>query len=68
MKSAVVHQPIIRQKSPPAREAWVEMDVVCSVPVSLLSSPPAREVWVEIYQNMENCPLNLVASREGGVG
>ena len=34
-------------ESPPAREAWIEIDVVGSV-APYDSSPPAREAWIEI--------------------
>ena len=36
-------------RSPPAREAWIEISPVCPTR-STLWSPPAREAWIEIAQ------------------
>ena len=68
--------------SPPAREAWIEMENRAMTVTRHLVSPPAREAWIEILKTamssrleawIEMRPMNpspgtqRVASREGGV-
>ena len=54
------------QKSPPAREAWIEISR-CLFNSQNSASPPAREAWIEMRFGAGLQERMYVASREGGV-
>ncbi len=54
-------------KSPPAREVWIEIKVTYGLGEDYDRSPPAREVWIEISGPGIFPPGFLVTSRTGGV-
>ena len=54
-------------ESPPARGAWIEIQVEGQKGQIIPLSPPARGAWIEIYSLPIYKRLEKVAPREGGV-
>ena len=44
----------LRKRSPPAREAWIEILLPARPFARVPPSPPAREAWIEISR-FQNC-------------
>ena len=58
---------ISADRSPPAREAWIEIAGLSLSAPAQPASPPAREAWIEIIGDCTVIPYRAVASRKGGV-
>ena len=62
----MIVSPSSRARSPPTREAWIEM-LLSRFMTQAKASPPTREAWIEICGHTEMKELFGVASHPGGV-